>query len=461
MHATSNSRVGLVCSMTCNCREEAEDQPAEGRTEICIIIYIPQIWLVACGHTRESSRVHRTMYLVQLELSCPWTPAPTATPRTPHPTDATMGKSSKDKRDIYYRKAKEVGFRARSAFKLLQLNETFNLFDGVQRAVDLCAAPGSWSQVLSRCLTTNAEAASAAAAVNAAKTSDGKCDAGATDGAGAGPSGAAPPAAKRVKLAQKQIVAVDLQEMAPIDGVTILQGDITSEVTARRIVSHFEGDLADLVVCDGAPDVTGLHDIDEYIQAQLLLAALNITLHVLRPGGTFVAKIFRGKDVTLLYAKLNIFFETVSCCKPKSSRNSSIEAFVVCQGMRIPDGYTPSMEHPLMDGAYDPLSNPLTGPGRVIAPFVACGDLSGFDSDMSYPLSEKAAAVVEAVNTIGGIGSKSSEAAGADDSYSYSEPRQKPINPPYKAYLEHRSNVAAAGSVENVSHQAPIGKSKQ
>ena len=68
-----------------------------------------------------------------------------------------MGRFSKDKRDIYYRKAKEVGFRARSAFKLMQLNEEFNLFKGVTRAVDLCAAPGSWSQVLSRELKKNME----------------------------------------------------------------------------------------------------------------------------------------------------------------------------------------------------------------------------------------------------------------------------------------------------------------
>ena len=61
-----------------------------------------------------------------------------------------MGKYSKDKRDIYYRKAKEIGFRARSAFKLLQIDEEYNLFDGVDRVVDLCAAPGSWSQVVSR-----------------------------------------------------------------------------------------------------------------------------------------------------------------------------------------------------------------------------------------------------------------------------------------------------------------------
>ena len=81
--------------------------------------------------------------------------------------------------------------------------------------------------------------------------------------------------------------------MAPLPGVTQLQGDITKLATANRIVSEFAGEKADLVVCDGAPDVTGLHDIDEYIQAQLLLAALNITTNLLKQGGTFVAKIFR------------------------------------------------------------------------------------------------------------------------------------------------------------------------
>ena len=74
-----------------------------------------------------------------------------------------------------------------------------------------------------------------------------------------------------------RVVAVDLQEMAPIPGVVCHVGDITSKETAERIVDHFRGDLADLVICDGAPDVTGLHDVDEYMQAQLLLAALNIT----------------------------------------------------------------------------------------------------------------------------------------------------------------------------------------
>ena len=190
--------------------------------------------------------------------------------------------------------------------------------------MDLCAAPGSWSQVLSRQLGTDRAA------------SEGSEGASITDGdasASGSTADSGPPA---------KIVAIDLQAMAPLPGVIQMQGDITKESTANDIVKHFEGGMADLVVCDGAPDVTGLHDIDEYIQAQLLLAALNITTHVLRPGGTFVAKIFRGKDVTLLYSQLRVFFPRVTCAKPRSSRNSSIEAFVVCQGYTPPVSTTGS-----------------------------------------------------------------------------------------------------------------------
>ena len=129
-----------------------------------------------------------------------------------------MGQKSKDKRDIYYRKAKEEGWRARSAFKLLQVDEQFDVFTGVHRAVDLCAAPGSWSQVLARKLygATN-------------------CD------------------AERQNV---HIVGVDLQEMAPIEGVHLIAGDITSQTTVDKVLALFrDGDtdrLADLVVCDGA-----------------------------------------------------------------------------------------------------------------------------------------------------------------------------------------------------------------
>merc|ERR1712060_805171 len=118
------------------------------------------------------------------------------------------------------------------------------------------------------------------------------------------------------------------------------------------------------------------------IQGQLILAALNITTFVLKKGGTFVAKIFRGKNASLLYAKLQIFFSNVQVVKPKSSRNSSIEAFVLCRDYQPPEGYEPRMT-PLNFDVKD--FDNLTGVNRVVVPFLTCGDLSGFDSDMNYP----------------------------------------------------------------------------
>jgi tRNA (cytidine32/guanosine34-2'-O)-methyltransferase len=247
-----------------------------------------------------------------------------------------MGRLSRDKRDVFYRRAKEMGYRARSAFKLLQLNSEFQfLSEGrTQRAVDLCAAPGSWSQVLSEHV--------------------------------------------------QQLVAVDLQPMAPLDGVICLQGDITSSDTAHAILREFNNQYADLVVCDGAPDVTGLHDVDDYLQGQLLLSALALSTHLLREGGTFVAKIFRHKNVGLLYSQLRLLFRRVSVAKPSASRNSSSEAFVVCEefigGCKLPLG-----------NSADTFDIGNLSPCAV--PFIACGDLSGFstpgldmDANKSYPI---------------------------------------------------------------------------
>lgn len=177
--------------------------------------------------------------------------------------------------------------------------------------VDLCAAPGSWSQVLSRQLYL--------------------------------------PAKYGGDSELPQIVAIDLQPMAPIAGVTQLQGDITSAETAAQVVDCFLGKQADLVVCDGAPDVTGLHDLDEYVQGQLLLAAVSIAAALLRTGGGFVAKIFRGRDAALLCAQLRCLFDRVEVAKPRSSRNSSIEAFVVCQGFGLPKDMEPGALQRLLE----------------------------------------------------------------------------------------------------------------
>ena len=256
---------------------------------------------------------------------------------------------SKDKRDIYYRKAKELGYRARSAFKLIQIDEQFDLFANASRVIDLCAAPGSWSQVVARRMQELGRSSSS------------------------------------------RIVAVDLQEMAPITGVVQVQADITLESTLERI-AELLGDgeqdaQADLVISDGAPDVTGVHDLDEYVQAELILSALNVALRLLRPHGTFVAKVFRQKDTDALYGRLRTFFPDVSIAKPRSSRNSSIEAFVVCRGFRLPDEYVVGSAGIQRAALYNAPLCALSEANRVLVPFVACGDLSGFDSNMNYDLS--------------------------------------------------------------------------
>ena len=87
-----------------------------------------------------------------------------------------------------------------------------------------------------------------------------------------------------------------------------------------------------------------MHDVDQYIQHQLLLSALNITTHVLKKGGTFCAKIFRGKDVGLIYSELKYFFSDVAILKPQSSRNTSLEGFVLCRNFCLPDGFQPKMD---------------------------------------------------------------------------------------------------------------------
>jgi tRNA (cytidine32/guanosine34-2'-O)-methyltransferase len=265
--------------------------------------------------------------------------------------------------------------------------------------------------------------------------------------------------------------------MSPLDGITTLRADITHPATVPLLLraldptydpssqSQHASHPVDLVLSDGAPDVTGLHDLDIYVQSQLLFAALNLTLCVLRPGGKFVAKIFRGRNVDLLYAQLKIFFERVVVAKPRSSRASSVEAFIVCLNFSPPDGFKASLEEPMGVGdrlermaktkawqvpivASASLQDPETGTwsispvrlptkstpgivevtlpddkaddrqsGRWIAPFLACGDLSAFDADASYHLPKDRITL---------------------------DPVQPPTAPPYKRALEMRKAAGGA-----------------
>jgi tRNA (cytidine32/guanosine34-2'-O)-methyltransferase len=147
--------------------------------------------------------------------------------------------------------------------------------------------------------------------------------------------------------------------------------------------------------------------MDEYLQGQLLLSAMLITTHVLCPKGTFVSKIFRGRNIGFLYAQLRLLFERVSVAKPSSSRNSSMESFVVCQNFKG-GAYT---DLPLEIGGFTDIRDYISNEGEdaskdsgeeraalepTVVPFLACGDLSGWapngtilDSDKSYPMDPK------------------------------------------------------------------------
>ncbi|KAI5369765.1 putative ribosomal RNA methyltransferase FtsJ domain-containing protein [Septoria linicola] len=358
-----------------------------------------------------------------------------------------MGKSSKDKRDAYYRLAKEQGWRARSAFKLLQLDEEFDLFSGVSRVVDLCAAPGSWSQVLSRILIKGERIGRASWQDKRHKymlqQHDGTTGAPEVEIANTVPA--------RSPRTDVKIVAIDLQPMSPLEGITCLKADITHPSTIPLLLKALDPDYdaktsateashpVDLVISDGAPDVTGLHDLDIYVQSQLLWAALNLALCVLKPGGRFVAKIFRAKDVDVLYAQLKLVFESVAVAKPRSSRASSVEAFIVCTNFRPPEGFKASLDDPLggsgivqeeaqiskhiasrierQDGITEVNIDTGAQNNRWIAPFLACGDLSAFDADASHKLP---------------------------DGHVSLDPVQPPTAPPYRRALEERKKTGGA-----------------
>ncbi|ANQ07395.1 Putative tRNA (cytidine(32)/guanosine(34)-2'-O)-methyltransferase [Plasmodium coatneyi] len=304
-----------------------------------------------------------------------------------------MGKLSKDRRDIYYRKAKENGYRARSSFKLIQINEKFGIFklfdpknywekdmDKIRNIynehfcyniVDLCAAPGSWSQVLKNiCLYNYYQMLHW---VNTNEGNPPNCDehekflnnfslyVNFND-----------ELEKRIENLPKKefvkkpkIIAVDLQEIGNMKYVQIIQGDITKASTVHEILRCMkEGEVgngmgdgtvqgidqlngqnaerknfptyAHAVVNDGAPDITGMNDIDEFIQSQLILSSLKVCCSVLKIGGNFISKIFRGEHTGLLILHLNKFFERVYVCKPQSSRNKSLESFLVCLNFSLP-----------------------------------------------------------------------------------------------------------------------------
>lgn len=188
------------------------------------------------------------------------------------------------RRDYYYRKAKQLDYRSRASFKLIQLDDRFDLFRPGMTVVDLGAAPGGWLQVAAERV---------------------------------GPKGT--------------VVGVDLQPIEPLEGVRTIKGDIRRQEVREELLA-ITGGRVDLVMSDMSPNISGSYSMDHARSIELCEMALAFALATLSPGGKLVFKMFEGDMSRDLMSEVQRHFATVKRYSPQASRSSSSEIYVVAKG---------------------------------------------------------------------------------------------------------------------------------
>jgi len=192
---------------------------------------------------------------------------------------------NKQRRDIYVRKSQVDGYRARSAYKLIEIDQKFKILKNGISVIDLGAAPGSWSQYTAKTVRSG------------------------------------------------RLVSIDLKEMEEINNTTQIKGDFTEKEQQDKIKKLFRTRV-NVVLSDMAVNTTGIKDIDAIYTGELCKEAMLFSKEILVKEGRFISKVFLGTSFNEIVAEAKTIFKEVKIFKPKSSRKESKESFIICKTLR-------------------------------------------------------------------------------------------------------------------------------